>query len=251
MNNDKATSVLVQALKQAMAEPGEQRLFRSGKLTGLFASRSGSTGDAAAQAVRDGLLEVARTETRGKATIEWVRLTPRGVNFVHEHESPVRVLEELRAVLQTTREGVPGWLAQMRQDLQTMGARLAEDVQRVMNRLDALTVRVDEALRRADASGPPLPDGLSDTVPWALDALGYLDRRRASGAPGECPLPELFTAVREPHAALSLTDFHDGLRRLRDRRALRLLPADDPAQPLPEPEYALLDGTAVLYYVSR
>ena len=39
---DKLTEVLLEALKQALAEPGEQRLFRSGKLPGLFSSRSGT-----------------------------------------------------------------------------------------------------------------------------------------------------------------------------------------------------------------
>jgi hypothetical protein len=250
MTKDKVTEALVQALKQALAEPGEQRLFKSGKLAGLFPGRTGANGDAAALALRDDLLEVVRTETRGKTTIEWVRLTPRGVNFLHDHESPVRVLEELRGLLQMTRDGVPAWLADLQRQVQELGNRLAEDVQRLTQRLDALGRRVDEALRRADA-GPPLPDGTTSGVPWALDALTYLDRRRTSGAPGDCPLPELFAALREQHAELSLPAFHDGLRRLRDRRALRLLPAPDPSQPLPEPEYALLDGTAVLYHVAR
>jgi len=40
--------------------------------------------------------------------------------------------------------------------------------------------------------------------------------------------------------------FHEGLRRLQERRALRLLPADDSAG-LPQPEYALFDGSRVLY----
>src|SRR5262249_48332314 len=104
---DKVTETVVEALKQGMAEPGEQRLFRSGKLSGLFAGRGGVNATAAAQAVRDGLLEVIRNETRGKTVIEWVRVTPRGVDFVHNHESPVRALDELRAVLQATRDGVP------------------------------------------------------------------------------------------------------------------------------------------------
>jgi hypothetical protein len=251
MSNDKVTVALVQALKQALAEPGEQRLFKSGKLAGLFAGRAGANGDAAALAVRDSLLEVVRSETRGKTTIEWVRLTPRGVNFLHDHDSPLRALEELRTLLQTTREGVPGWLATMRQELEALGNRLTEDVLRLMQRLDALGQRVDEALRRSDAGASPVADGLVDTAPWALEALSYLDRRRAGGAAGDCPLPELFAALREQYADLSVTAFHDGLRRLRDRRALRLLPANDPAQPLSEPEYALLDGTAVLYYVTR
>lgn len=251
MTTDKVTLALLEALKQSLAQPGEQRLYRSGKLAGLFAGRGGANGDAAARALREGLLEVVRTETKGKATFEWVRLTPAGVNFIHDHESPVRVLEELRTILQLTREGMPGWLEQMRQEVQALGGRLAEDVQRLMQRLDALSQRVDEALRRADAAGPTTPPDGPGTVPWGREALTYLDRRRAGGAAGECPLPELFAALRAQHADLSMTAFHDGLRRLRDRRALQLLPYQDRDRPLPEPEYALPDGAALLYYVTR
>src|SRR5437868_2041740 len=93
---DKTSETLIEALKQALAEPAEQRLYRSGKLPGLFPSRSGASAEAASRALQEGLLEVARTEYKGKTIIEWVRITPRGVDFVHDHESPVRVLEELR-----------------------------------------------------------------------------------------------------------------------------------------------------------
>ena len=72
------------------------RLYKSGKLEGLFPGRAGANGDAAALALRDSLLEVVRTETKGKTTIEWVRLTPQGVEFLHEHQSPIRALNELR-----------------------------------------------------------------------------------------------------------------------------------------------------------
>jgi hypothetical protein len=80
-----------------------------------------------------------------------------------------------------------------------------------------------------------------------VDALAYLDRRSA----GNCPLPELFAAMRERHAELSLTEFQGGLRRLHDRRVLRLLPLEAPAVEMPEPEHALLDGAAVYYYAVR
>jgi hypothetical protein len=251
MTKDKVTESLLDALKLALAEPGEQRLFKSGKLSGLFPSKSGPNAEAALQALRDGLLEVVRNEAKGKTTIEWVRLTPRGVNFVHDHESPVLVLRELRSVLQSTRDGVPAWLADLRHDVQALETRVTDEVQRVLHQLEALQNRVEEALRRADASGPQVPDGVKTTVPWALEALAYLDRRRSGGAAGECSLPELFAALREQGADLSLTAFHDGLRRLRDGRALRLLPFTDPTQQLPEPEYALLDGAAMFYYVAR
>ena len=61
-------------------------------------------------------------------------------------------------------------------------------------------------------------------------------------------------AVLEPRylrdgSDLSLPTFHDGLRRLQERRALRLQTADEPAG-LPRPEFALLDAGRVFYYVS-
>jgi hypothetical protein len=248
---DKRDEILLDALKQALAEPGEQRLYRSGKLAGLFPGRTGAGGDAAAQALRDGLLEVVRTETRGKTSIEWVRPTPRGVTYLHDKESPVRVLQELLEVLRTNREGVPGWLAEIRQSLQALGDRLAEETQRWTNRLDGLSQRVEEAVRRAAAAAPQLSDGMAANVPWSLDALTYLFRRQAGGATTDCPLPELFKAVSQQHLGLTMKDFHDGLRRLHDRGALRLVPFDRPAAELPEPEYALVDGAAVYYYVAR
>jgi hypothetical protein len=251
MTPDKLREPLVAALKLALAEPGERRLFRSGKLPGLFPTRTGANAEAAEVAVRDGLLDHVRRETKGKVEVDWVKLTPKGVEFLHAHESPRAVLDELRKELQTTRAGVPVWLAGMRDDLQTFTERLAEDTQKLLQRLDALTRRVEEALRRADAAGPEVKDGVSLAVPWAVDALAYIDRRKASGAAGECPLPELFAAIGERHGGMSLTDFHDGLRRLDDYRAVNLLPFSGPAEQLPEPEYALPDGPAFLYYAAR
>jgi len=247
---DKVTDALIDALKVAVADPGEHRLFKSGKLDGLFPSRSGGNAEAAARAVREQLLEVVRTEPKGKTVVEWVRLTPRGVDFLHDQESPVQALRDLQAILQVTRAGVPLWLTEMRQDLQTLASRLAEEAQRWTQRLDSLSERVEEALRRAATGGPPVPEEVAAEAPWAQDALAYLDRRQVSGAPTACPMPELFGALRERHTDLSVTAFHDRLRRLRDRQALRLLPFTGPGE-MPEPEYALLDGATLLYYVSR
>jgi hypothetical protein len=244
---DKVTESLLTALKHALAEPGEQRLFKSGKLDGLFPSKTGVNAEAAVVALRDGLLEKVRTETKGKTSIDWVKLTPRGVNYLHDQESPVQVLRELRAELRSGRDGVPAWLAQLRQDFLAAGDRLAEEVRKYLQRLDALTARVDEALRRAEAATPTVSDELLQAVPWSADALTYLDRR----AEGDCPLPELFTALRERHPDLSLTTFHNGLRRLHDRRLLRLLPFTAPAEQLPQPEHALLDDATVYYHVAR
>src|SRR5437762_3562172 len=141
---DKLTETLVEALKLAMASPAEQRLYRSGKLAGLFASRAGVSGEAAGRALREQLLEVVRVETKGKTAIEWVRLTPQGLNFVYEHDSPLRLLEEIADLLHTTREGMPLWMTQIQQQWRTAGERLAADVRQLAQRIEALTVRVDE-----------------------------------------------------------------------------------------------------------
>jgi hypothetical protein len=253
---DRVEQALVEALRQALSEPAEQRLYRSGKLEGLFPGRNSVHGTAAAQALRDGLLEVVRTETKGKTVIEWVRLTPRGVDFLHERESPLRALEELRSTLRLNQQAVPAWLAEMRGGLQALDERLTADARKWLERLYALARRVDETLRRLEQSAPLLPVELAESYPWAIDALNYLDRRHLAGGPSangeavDCPLPELFAALVRQHPRLSVSAFHEGLRRLHERRLLHLRPATSLAD-LPQPEYALLDGASVLYYAAR
>jgi hypothetical protein len=248
---DKVTQILIDAIKQAVAEPGEQRLFRAGKLPGVFASRLGLNAPAAEQALRDGLLERTRTETKGKTAIEWVRLTPKAVEFLHDHESPVRAMEELRAVLQMTQEGVPVWLTDIRQQLNALGQRLTEEVQAMMRRLEVLSQHVTETLKRAGAAVPAVPEDAAAVVPWGAEAVGYLDRRRASGVLNSCPMPELFKALQEKYPDLTVKDFHEGLKILHTRGVLQLLRFDGPSDQIPEPEYALLDGPSVYYLVTR
>jgi hypothetical protein len=159
-------------------------------------------------------------------------------------------LQELRGALRCNRQAVPAWLEEMKAGLSVLGQRLAQDAASWQARLDGLERRVDEALRRLEADGPLLPTEVAQEHPWALDALNYLDRRRGAGAPDDCPLPELFTALSRHYPSLSLGTFHDGLRRLHQRQAVRLRPADTPAD-LAQPEYALLDDARVYYYAGR
>jgi hypothetical protein len=245
---DRVTEVLIAALKQALADPSaEWRLYKSGKLDGLFPGRGGFGGDAAVRAITQGLFEVTRTEAKGKTVIEWVRLTPHGIEFLNECESPARALHSLRDALRANQQAVPLWLADMRATLRALDDRLATDAQKWQQRLDAMARRVEDTLRRLDSAAPP-PE-ITRAFPWATDALAYLDKRRGGGANGDCPLPELFGALARSHTGLSVGAFHEGLRRLRERRALRLIPARASSD-LSQPEFALLDGGAVLYYAA-
>ena len=250
MLDDKVNEATLAAIKQGLAEPGEQRLFRSGKLAGLYPGRNRVNTAAAAEAVRQGLLEIVRTETKGKLYTDWVRVTPKGIEFLVSRESPARAMDELRAALQATQEGIPLWLAQIRQTLNELGKRLTEEAQRIRHRLEKLSERVEEGLKRAQETSPRLPETATAAFPWALDAVAYLDRRKQSGIASTCPLPELFTGLSEKEGSLTLSTFHAGLRHLHDRGLVRLLTFQGPGE-LPEPEYALLDGPSVFYYAAR
>ncbi|HEV3383760.1 MAG TPA: hypothetical protein VG097_03040 [Gemmata sp.] len=245
--NPHRTELLLDALKIAIATPGEHRLFRSGKLRGLFHSKVGLAMEASLVALREGLLETARTEVKGKIIIEWVQATPKAMTFIDENDSPKSILRELKGVLATTRAGIPQWLMDVKQETANLSAKFEKRAAEMLRRLDELTIRVESALRRAEANGPVLAEPVSRVVPWAVEALEYLDRRSLSGIAGDCSLPELFHAIRVKFTDLSLPAFHSGLQRLQDVRALRLIPSSD----MSEPEYALVVGGQMMGAVGR
>jgi hypothetical protein len=247
---ERVTETLLAALKQALAAGVEQRLYRSGKLDGLFPGRTGSAAEAAALALREELLERTRIEIKGKTEISWVRLTPRGVEWLHQHESPVVALHELRAALRAGSDHAPRWITEMQATLEALAERLTAEAQKQQQRLDALTRRVEVTLRRLEDAAPPLPRDVLEAHPWAIDAVNYLDRRRNGGATSDCPLPELYEAVRKDPGGPGLGAFHEGLRRLYERKAVTLRPAASLAE-LPQPEFALFDKGTVLYYATR
>ena len=247
---DKVTETLVEALKEGLAHPGEHRLYRSGKLAGLFPGRGGANAEAATRGLREGLIETVRTETKGKTVIDWVRVTPKAVDFLHEHESPLRALEDLRSELRATKEGIPAWSDEVRRTLTALGEQLAKDSARMLQRIEALSARVEEALRRMALLGPHLPEGVAKAVPWAEEALTYLERRRAGGAMTLCPLSDLFAVLAGCQNEFTIARFHDGLRRLHERRLVQLLPESAVPGEAPPAEYALLDSGKVYYYVT-
>ncbi len=85
---------------------------------------------------------------------------------------------------------------------------------------------------------------------WLGTALSFLKQRLDRGAAGDCPLPELYRQARLSAPALSVGQFHDGLRTLHDREQIYLHPWTGPLYDLPEPALALLAGHEVAYYAS-
>ena len=244
------TELILEAIQTALADPREHRLFQSGKLPGLFPHRYGTAAAAALRAIKGGLFETVRTEVKGRLIVEWVRVTPKGVGFVHDHDSPKAVLRELREVIGETRSGVPVWMADVRGELAGVAARFEERAREMTAKLDELARRVEAALRRVESNGTRLADPMVKVVPWGLVALEYLDRREATGVRGDCPLGELFHAVREQFPVLGVPEFHDGLRRLHDNRAVRLT-SGGPSGVRTDLEYAMLVGAELCHLVGR
>ena len=237
---------LLEALKTAALERGEIRLYRRGKLPGLFAQRTRLNNEVANQAVKDGLIETTRTEQIGKVTVEWVRITQKGLDFLLEGESPTRALEELREALAVNQQGIPAWIAAMNARIDDLSRQFADEVTQMRHRLEQVSQRAIEAIVRIEASRAQTP--MPETVPWAHETLEYLDRRKQVGLGERCSLADLFGALKEKHADLTLREYHSGLKRLDEGNAISLLPSTGNGD-TPGPEYAMLDGAAVYYYV--
>jgi hypothetical protein len=243
------TELIVEALRLALSEPGEKRLFRAGKLPGLFPQRFGPAAEAALFALKQGLIETTRTEAKGRSITEWVRPTSRGLTFLHDHDSPKAVLQDLKAAIGPTRAGLPTWMAEAQAQIAELTRLFQVQTQEMLNRLNEINQRIEAALQRVEGPSDPLPDSAAAVIPWSREALAYLDRRTFTGLPGPCPFADLFHALLEAHPALSLKQFHDGLRRLNDLRAVKLIAA--PAGKLPDPEYAILVGAELCGFVQR
>jgi hypothetical protein len=239
--------LLLDALKSAVGEARDHRLFASGKFTGLFPNRSTACAEAAHEANQLGLFETVRTESKGKQIIEWVRITPKGIAYLHDHDSPKAVLQDLKATLGATAAGIPGWMHDTREQLDELKIEFEARAGEMLTQLAELTSRVEAALRRVDAATPRLPSILQTVVPWGVTALEYLDSRREVLVTGDCSLRELFVALRPKFPEMTVPEFHAGLRRLHDNRSVQLGRAVSDG----DPEYAILIGSELCDSVAR
>jgi hypothetical protein len=238
---------LLEALKSAAQANGEIRLYRRGKLPGVFAQRTRSSAEIANHAIQDGMLEIIRVEPIGKTAVEWVRITQLGLDYLLENESPLHALAELRETLAVHEQSMPKWLADLDARIDGLSKQLSDEVTEMRKRLEQVAQRAEETIEQIKAAHHvPTPA----SVPWAQETLEYLNRRKQVGLGERCPLGDLFVALKEKHADMSIRDFHLGLKRLHEGNVVALLPGAGNGD-APSPEYALLDGPTVYYYIGR
>jgi hypothetical protein len=234
--------MVLEALTRAVSDPGGVPLHGSKSAPGLFPT-SAPAKQAAQHCKDEGYVRVVTTQAKGKTVQEICAITDKGLAYLLSQVSPRQILEDLVRVLEARQAQVGELVSTARQTQAGFEAlrALAEKVlQQVPQRKEAVPLPCDKTER----SGNGAPS-------WTASVLAQLARWQAANPSEDYPLPELYRAVRQGAAALTIGQFHDGLRRLHEEEQIYLHPWTGPLYEIPEPPYALLIGHEIAYYASR
>lgn len=200
--------------------------------SGLFPN-SAVGKQAALACLERGYVEVRGIETQGKKPVELYGITPSGLEFLLGQISPREVLTQIA-------QAVASRIGPL-QDIERAVASCRREIEAFRHRIDTLLTHL-----------PTQPEAIlaALTGSWQQTALEFLERWQAEKPNEDCPLPDLFAQARSVCPALTLGQFHDGLRRLHDEGRIYLHPWTGPLYEIPEPACALLIGHAVAYYAS-
>jgi hypothetical protein len=232
---DKPTQLILEALARAAAHPEGLPLHSGKGAPGLFAATS--AGKLAAQRCKEvGYLRTVTSEPRAKSPIEISAITEKGLAYLLDQVSPKQVLEDFLRAL----EGRKNQLDQV-----------LDSVRKMQSSLEGLKTTAEAVLHQIQApgaSGPAPSSNGCDPIPHEIET--YLRHWHDSGATGDCALPELYRRVQQSAPQLTIGQFHDGLRRLKEQQRIYLHPWTGPLHELPEPGIALLAGHEIAYYAS-
>lgn len=225
---DKLTQQIVEALSKAAAEPAGLPLYSSKAEPGLFPS---SAKPAAQKCLADRLLQIVRSEPRGKQSRELHALTELGWEYLLAAVNPKQVLEDFVRAVEQRQEEV-GELLDTARHMAGSLQGLKDAVSRVLPQVwsgHSVTGRAES--------------GHGVTGPQILEQLRLWD----ASAGEDCTLSELF---RRLNPRPTLGEFHDALRSLHSEGAIYLHPWTGPLSELPDPACALLVGHGVAFYAS-
>jgi hypothetical protein len=230
---DKSTPLILEALSRAAAEPAGLSLYAGRGARGLFAS-SAAARQAAQRCKAEGLLQLVRTETRGKSVTEVCAITEKGLAYLLAQTSPKQVIEDFLRALDARQEQLSSVLDSVRQ---------------VQSSLEAIRALAERLAPNATLPVGPLPSA-NGSGSWQSEIAGHLSRWHDTGANSDCPLADLYRHALKSAPHLTIGQFHDFLRKLHDEERIYLHPWTGPLCDLPEPSLALLIGHEIAYYAS-
>jgi hypothetical protein len=265
---DKSNQIILSALSQAAAHADGLPLHGGKVQPGLFPATA--LGKQAAQQCRDeGFLQPLTTATavaepeasprsKKKPAPESWGLTEKGLTHLLHQVSPRQVLEDFVRVLEARRVQTSELLTAAGQ-MQAMLESLKVNAEKVLQLFTAsnngvasgglnalFTNFLNEAKQSKAHEAPP-----SVQKPACGERLvALLTSWQDSGAPEDCPLPELFRRITAAVPSVTIGEFHDELRQLHQAGRVYLHPWAGPLYDIPEPPFALLVGHGVAYYAS-
>jgi hypothetical protein len=239
-------SLALEALALALTDPEPKLLFASGAVAGFF---KGATQPVKAAARlcedRQWLTPTDDWHGKGKTRKQKYRLSPAGSQAVLQHSEPLVVLRSLATALQqqtTTFQAIHQQLGRLLGGLQP----LADTVGQLTRRLEP--PNIEELLRRLNGA-PAAAASPSSPPDWFDAAVRLVSEQQQRDRYQPLSLPQLYAALRQTRPGLTLGQFHDGLRLLRDQGRVRLAPFTRALATIDDARNALFLDGEVMYYV--
>jgi hypothetical protein len=243
---DPQTTALT-ALAQALADPAPRALFGSAKVLGFFKTSSAPTRAAAKLCEdRQWLATTGDFTGSGKSRKPFFRLTPAGVQAVLQNSETLNLLKDLDVSLRQQVELLRAQrdlLGQMVGNLQPLADAVGH-LNRIMQPPD-----VEGILRRLNHSpAVPAAPSAASAPDWLDEVVRLVTEQRQRDRYLPPTLPALYATLKPTRPSLTLGQFHDGLRLLRDQGRLRLSPYTRALATIDDARNALFLDGEVMYY---
>jgi hypothetical protein len=258
---DKLQTQLLEALRKAI-DGIPHRLQGSAKAPGLFPG-----GQAGAKLIHraraEGLLqEVPSPEPPpgGKSKAKppvYVTLTDRGRQLVFDQDSPAKLLAGLHerldtqgAALAAGMQDVQAQLSACRESVDQFEKRLGTHFAHFQQTAQALRSALDRVPRQPAPSPPQaIPRPAIASAGWLDGVVSFVAAQKRLNSFDRPNLKRVYEHLKQAHPALTLGEFHEGLRALHQQRRIRLEPYTQALATLQDPLHALYLDREVKYYV--
>ncbi len=238
-------AVALEALAQALVDPTPKVLFGSAKSPGFFKGATQAV-KAAAQLCeeRQWLAGTGAWLGKGASKKQTYRLTPAGLQAVLGQSETLVLLRSVHAALQeqtqlchALRDRL-GQLQPLSQVVEQLAQRIQPpDLSKVLAALQSPGPAVHEA-------APP-----SARLAWLDEVVQLAAEQKQRDRYNPLTLPQAYRALQGKHPGLTLGEYHEGLRTLRDQGRIRLGPYTRALATIEDPRNALFLDGEVMYYV--